>query len=118
MLGLPPSTVILPESMAKPTQNLLDAYGALDGSTLPCSIVPLAPGMVFRLTDGHVLSADIAACRTLKAHYAVHGDACWTVMLLRILSIVPVLSCSSIRESGTDIDVVQDRSTSYRVITL
>ena len=45
MLGLSPSTIILPESLAQPTQTLLDAYGALDGSTLPCSIIPLAPGM-------------------------------------------------------------------------
>lgn len=44
MLGLPPSIVIVPEPLAEPTQKLLDAYGALDGNTLPCSIVPLAPG--------------------------------------------------------------------------
>lgn len=44
MLGLPPSIVVVPESLAEPTQKLLDAYGALDGNTLPCSIVPLAPG--------------------------------------------------------------------------
>lgn len=44
MLGLPPSIVIVPELLAEPTQKLLDAYGALDGNTLPCSIVPLAPG--------------------------------------------------------------------------
>ena len=44
MLSLPPSIVVVPESLAEPTQKLLDAYGALDGNTLPCSIVPLAAG--------------------------------------------------------------------------
>ena len=47
MLGLSPSIVIVPEPLLKPTQYLLDAYGALDGNTLPCSIVPLIPGTAY-----------------------------------------------------------------------
>ncbi|CAL5222304.1 g4646 [Coccomyxa viridis] len=57
MLGLSPSIVILPESLAQPTQNLLDAYGALDGSTLPCSIVPLAPGMEYKLANNYFVKS-------------------------------------------------------------
>ncbi|CAK0786895.1 hypothetical protein CVIRNUC_010109 [Coccomyxa viridis] len=57
MLGLPPSIVVVPESLAEPTQKLLDAYGALDGNTLPCSIVPLAPGKEYQLSANLIVKA-------------------------------------------------------------
>ena len=73
MLGLHPSIVIVPEPLAKPTQNLLDAYGALDGNTLPCSIVPLIPGIAYAYLG--TASADLSARQRLGN---THGswDAC------------------------------------------
>ena len=65
MLGLPPSIVIVPEPLAEPTQKLLDAYGALDGNTLPCSIVPLAPGKPPKyppLVRYHAVMGELLTC--------------------------------------------------------
>ena len=72
MLGLSPSTVILPESLAQPTQSLLEAYGALDGSTLPCSMVPLAPGTALPHKGG--LKSDPG--HTSSTRLIAHRDAC------------------------------------------
>lgn len=44
MLGLSRTVVVLPSEVAAATENLLAAHRALDGSDMPCDIIPLSPG--------------------------------------------------------------------------
>lgn len=113
MLGLSPTTVILPESLAQPTQSLLDAYGALDGTTLPCSIVPLAPGNALPHKEVPILTL---------AHQQHMGNSPWGCQLSCDADAHPLLehSCNklTIADSGNDLHLLQDRSTSCQTTTL
>jgi len=87
MLGLPPSIVIVPEPLVKPTKKLLDAYGALDGNTLPCSIVPLIPGTAYAYLG--TASAHLSARHRL---WMAHGSckACAALQAITLpCSVIP-----------------------------
>jgi len=42
--GQSPGTVLFPENLAAPIKQIVDAWGKLDGTTIPAKLVPVKPG--------------------------------------------------------------------------
>lgn len=48
-IGLPPGTVLAPPNLLPTIQQILDAWGRLDGNTIPVNLIPAVPGEDYRL---------------------------------------------------------------------
>jgi ribonuclease Z len=64
LVGMPPPTYVMPTEIVKPVEHLLDAWRALDGSTLPCTLVGTRPG------DEWSPRPDLLV-RTFRSHHPV-----------------------------------------------
>lgn len=58
LMGMKPPTYAVPEQAVPAFEALLDAWRRLDGSDLPCTIVPARPGTEVPLGKGRVARAD------------------------------------------------------------
>jgi ribonuclease Z len=58
LMGMTPPTYAVPEQAVPAFEALLDAWRRLDGSDLPCTVVPARPGTEVDLGKGRVARAD------------------------------------------------------------
>jgi ribonuclease Z len=66
LLGMDPPSYLVPEPMVAGFHGLLDAFRLMDGSELPCTVIPAVPGQEVALPKGRFLKP-FAACHTLPA---------------------------------------------------
>ncbi|MEW6071997.1 MAG: MBL fold metallo-hydrolase [Planctomycetota bacterium] len=68
---MPPPTYVVPAPVAGNVRRLLDVWRDLDGSALPCTVVPLAPGEEHELGRGLVVRAFATFHRSPSLGYAI-----------------------------------------------
>ena len=68
MLKYPPAVVHVPAEIVDRVRNLLAAWQALDGGTLTCDVIGLAPGDRVELSDDHYVTAFPTADSDYESH--------------------------------------------------
>lgn len=74
LLSMKPPTYVVPAEVEQPFHNLLDAFRKLDGSDLPCTVLPASPGDEISLGKGRTVRPFRAAHVVPTLGYSVWQD--------------------------------------------
>ncbi len=72
MQGMKPPTYVMPPRITGPFRAMLDSWGALDGSALPCTIVGLPPGQERPVGRGLFARPFATPHRVVSQGYVLH----------------------------------------------